>query len=167
MSYTTANLENAFSGESQANRKYIFFAEKAEEEGHRRVARMFRAVADAETAHARNHLKAMQGVKTTRENLAKAINGENHEFTKMYPDFIKQARQDGEEDAAKSFDLANQVEEIHHKLYTDTLARLEKGEEMDLKPFFVCKYCGNTVEGAAPEKCPICGAPRRMFKQID
>lgn len=167
MSNTTTNLENAFSGESQANRKYIFFAEKADEEGHRRIARMFRAVADAETAHARNHLKALYGTKTTSENLVTAINGENHEFTEMYPDFIRQARQDGEKEAAKSFDLANQVEEIHHKLYTETLAGLEKGEEMELKPFFVCQYCGNTVEGAAPEKCPVCGAPQRMFKQID
>ena len=167
MSNTTANLENAFSGESQANRKYMFFAEKAEEEGHSRIGRMFRAVADAETAHARNHLKAMQGVKTTRENLVTAINGENHEFTEMYPGFIKQARQDGEKEAAKSFDLANQVEEIHHKLYKEILVSLERGEKMELKPFFVCQYCGNTVEGAAPEKCPVCGAPQRMFKQID
>lgn len=167
MSNTTTNLENAFSGESQANRKYIFFAEKADEEGHRRIARMFRAVADAETAHARNHLNAMQGVKTTRENLITAINGENHEFTEMYPDFIKQAAQDGEKEAAKSFDLANQVEKIHHKIYTETLASLKAGKDMELKPFFVCQYCGNTVEGVLPEKCPVCGAPQRMFKQID
>ena len=167
MSKTTDNLESAFAGESQANRKYLFFAEKAEEESHKRIARLFRATADAETVHARNHLKVLQGINTTKENLLTAIGGENHEFTEMYPGFIKEAQAEGENKAADSFDLANQVEEIHHGLYQDTLNRLDKGESMELQPFYVCQYCGNTVEGEAPEKCPVCGAPKRMFKLID
>ncbi|MDD5703960.1 MAG: rubrerythrin family protein [Dehalococcoidales bacterium] len=167
MSKTTDNLESAFAGESQANRKYLFFAEKAEIEGQKRVARLFRAAADAETVHARNHLNVLQGIKTTRENLLAAIGGENHEFTEMYPDFINQATSDGEEQAVDSFDLANKVEEIHHGLYQDALSRLEKGETMGLKPFYVCQYCGNTVEGEAPEKCSVCGAPKKMFKLIE
>ncbi|MDD5591110.1 MAG: rubrerythrin family protein [Dehalococcoidales bacterium] len=167
MNKTMENLGSAFAGESQANRKYLFFAEKAEAEGQKRIARLFRAAADAETAHARNHLKVMQGIKSTRENLRAAIDGENHEFTEMYPTFIKQANADGEKKAADSFDLANKVEQIHHDLYQDALNRLDKGETMKLEPFYVCQYCGYTVEGEAPEKCPICGAPRKMFKMIE
>ncbi|MFC1972507.1 rubrerythrin family protein [Chloroflexota bacterium] len=167
MSKTKDNLEFAFAGESQANRKYLFFAEKAEEDGQKRIARLFRAAADAETVHARNHLKVMQGIKSTSENLHIAIGGENHEFTEMYPAFIKQAETEGEKKAVDSFDLANKVEQIHHGLYQDTLNRLEKGETTELKPFYVCQYCGNTVEGEAPEKCPVCGVPKRMFKLID
>jgi rubrerythrin len=167
LSTTDRNLEEAFAGESQANRKYLFFAEKAEQEGHKQVARLFRATAEAETVHARNHLKVMQGIKTTKDNLAAAIGGENHEFTEMYPGFIKQAETDSNDKAKDSFDLANTVEEIHHGLFQTALNALEKGQTADEKPFYVCQYCGNTVEGEAPEKCPVCGAPKKMFKLIE
>jgi rubrerythrin len=167
MNTTKGNLELAFAGESQANRKYLFFAEKAEEEGYKRTARLFRAAADAETVHARNHLRVMQGIKSTRDNLLAAIGGENHEFTEMYPDFIRQAEVEGEKKARDSFDLANKVERIHHGLYQAALSMHDKSEAMELKPFYVCQYCGNTVEGVAPEKCPVCGAPKRMFRLID
>ena len=164
---TQENLQVAFAGESQANRRYLFFAEKADEEGYKQIARLFRAAADAETAHARNHLRVMQGIKSTRDNLLAAIDGENHEFTEMYPAFIKQAESEGEDKAKDSFDLANRVEQIHHSLYKAALTMLEKGQVMDEKPFYVCQYCGNTIEGEAPEKCPICGAPRSKFKRIE
>lgn len=167
MGTTDENLEFAFAGESQANRKYLFFAEEAEEEGHKYIARLFRATADAETVHARNHLRVMQGVKSTRDNLLVAIGGENHEFTEMYPTFIREAEAEGKGKARDSFDLANKVEQIHHGLYEAALSLLEKGQVIDEKTFYVCQYCGNTVEGEAPEKCPICGAPKRMFKLID
>jgi len=164
---TKDNLEAAFAGESQANRKYLFFAEKAEQEGHKQVAKLFRAAADAETAHARNHLKVMQGIKSTRENLLAAKSGENHEFTEMYPEFIKQAEVEGNDKAKDTFDLANKVEQIHHGLFTAALSKVEKGETITEKSIYVCQYCGNTVEGEPPEKCPICGAPRKMFKLIE
>ena len=167
MSKTKENLEFAFAGESQANRKYLFFADKAEQEGHKRIARLFRAAADAETVHARNHLKVMQGIKSTRENLEAAIGGENHEFTEMYPGFIKQAETEGNKKAKDSFDLANKVEQIHHGLYKKALDMVEKGKVIVEKPFYVCQYCGNTVEGEAPDRCPICGAPKKMFKLIE
>jgi len=167
MSNTRDNLETAFAGESQANRKYLFFAEKAEQEGHKQVAKLFRAAADAETAHARNHLKVMQGIKSTRENLLAAKGGEHHEFTEMYPGFIKQAEAEGEDKAKDTFDLANQVEQIHHGLFTAAMSKIEQGETIGEKPIYVCQYCGNTVEGEAPEKCPVCGAPRKMFKLIE
>lgn len=167
MSKTKENLEFAFAGESQANRRYLFFAEKADEEGNGQIARLFRAAAEAETIHARNHLKVMQGIESTKGNLSAAIGGENHEFTEMYPGFIKQAETEGEEKARHSFDMANKVERVHHSLFQAALSMLEKGQAMEDKPFYVCQYCGNTVEGEAPEKCPVCGAPRRMFRQIE
>ncbi|MBW2200280.1 MAG: rubrerythrin family protein [Deltaproteobacteria bacterium] len=167
MSKTDENVQDAFAGESQANRKYLFFAEKADKEGHKQIARLFRAAADAETAHARNHLNVIQGIKSTKENLQAAVSGENHEFTEMYPGFIKQAETDGAKEAIGSFDLANQVEEIHHSMFSDFLGKLEQGEVIEEKPIYVCQYCGNTVEGEAPDKCPVCGAPKKMFKSID
>lgn len=167
MSKTNENVADAFAGESQANRRYLFFAAKAEEEGHKQVARLFRAAADAETAHARNHLKVMQGIKSTKENLGAAISGEHHEYTQMYPDFITQAQSEGEDKASHSFDIANQVEQIHHGLFQAALSALEKSQTIEEKSIYVCQYCGNTVEGEAPEKCPICGAPQKMFERID
>ncbi len=167
MSKTSDNLQDAFAGESQANRKYLYFAEKADEEGHKQIARLFRAASDAETVHARNHLRVMQGIKSTKDNLLAAIGGENYEFTKMYPEFIKQADAEGNNKAKDSFDLANKVEQIHHRLYQEALGMLERGQPMAEKPIYVCQVCGNTVDGEAPEKCPICGAPKKMFKPID
>ncbi|MFC1969831.1 rubrerythrin family protein [Chloroflexota bacterium] len=167
MSSTKDNLQDAFAGESQANRKYLFFAEKAAQEGHKQVAKLFRAAADAETVHARNHLKVMQGIKSTKENLLAAKGGENYEFTEMYPKFIKEAEAEGEDKAKDSFDLANAVEQIHHGLFNAALSEIEKGETIGEKAIYVCQYCGNTVEGEAPDKCPVCGAPKRMFKLIE
>jgi rubrerythrin len=157
----------AFAGESQANRKYLFFADKAEEEGHKQVARLFRAAADAETVHARNHLKVSGEIKSTTDNLQAAVGGENHEFTVMYPDFIKQAEAENAKEAKESFNLANQVEEIHHGMFSAFLSKVEKGETIKEQPIYVCQYCGNTVEGEAPEKCPVCGAPKKAFKLIE
>ena len=167
MSSTKDNLQTAFAGESQANRKYLFFSEKAAQEGHKQIAKLFRAAADAETVHARNHLKVMQGIKSTKENLLAARGGENYEFTEMYPKFIKQAEAEGNDKARHSFDLANQVEEIHHGLFNAALSKIEKGEIIEEKAIYVCQYCGNTVEGEAPDKCPVCGAPKKMFKLIE
>ena len=161
------NLEAAFAGESQANRKYLFFADKAQAEGHKQIARLFRAAAEAETVHARNHFRVLGGVKTTEENLGAAIGGEHYEFTKMYPEFIKQSEADGDKAAKDSFDLANRVEQIHHKLFGVALQGVEKGVKAAEKNIFVCQHCGNTVEGEAPDKCPVCGRPKKMFKQVD
>ena len=164
---TEENLKAAFAGESQASRKYLYFAEKADEEGHKQIARLFRAASEAETVHARNHLKVMQEIKSTKENLKSAIGGEHHEFTNMYPDFIKQAEAEGNKKAIDTFDLANKVEQIHHRLYQTALSLLEKNQDIVDKPIYVCQYCGNTVEGEPPGKCPICGMLKKMFKRID
>lgn len=132
----------------------MFFAEKAEE-GLRQIDRLFRAVADAETAHARNHLRVMEGIEATKENLEATIDGENHEFSDMYPSFIKQA--EGQNKARNTFDIAKKVEQIHHSLFQTALNMLEKGQTMGEKPFYVCQYCGNTVEGEPPEDAPFVG----------
>jgi rubrerythrin len=167
MSQTSDNLQDAFAGESQASRKYLYFAEKAEQEGHKQIARLFRAASDAETVHARNHLNVMKGIKSTADNLKTAIGGENYEFTKMYPDFMKQAEAEGNNEANNTFYLANKVEQIHHSLYQTALSMLEKGQALPEKPMYVCQHCGNTVEGEPPDKCPVCGRPKSMFKRID
>jgi rubrerythrin len=167
MGNTSENLQGAFAGESQANRRYLFFAEKADEAGNKQIARLFRAAAEAETVHARNHLRVLGGIKTDKENLEAAINGENHEFTEMYPDFIKQAKAESNPAAERSFDLANQVEEIHHGLFQEALKALESGKSFEDAPYYVCQVCGNTVEGEAPDKCPICNAPKSQFKKVD
>ena len=167
MSNTNENLAAAFAGESQASRKYTYFAEKADQEGHKRVARLFRAAADAETVHARNHLRVMQGIGSTAENLRSAISGENHEFTEMYPEFIKTANAEGNKKAADSFDLANKVEKIHHTLYSDALGKLDGDQAAEVKTFHVCQVCGYTVEGDAPDRCPVCNALKKAFKPIE
>jgi len=167
MNNTMENLETAFAGESQANRKYLFFAEKAEKEGYPQVARLFRAAAESETVHARNHLKSMGGIGSTKDNLQEAAKGELYEFTQMYPGFIEQAKAENNQGAETSFDWANKVEKIHHGLYQKALENLEAGKQMTDEPYFVCQGCGYTVAGEAPEKCPVCGAPRSMFKRVE
>jgi rubrerythrin len=167
MSDTQENLQSSFAGESQANRKYLFFAEKAEKEGHPQIARLFRAGAESETVHARNHLNTMEDIKSTRENLEAAISGEHYEFTQMYPSFIEQAKAEKNSDAEISFDWANRVEKIHHRLYQKALEDLEAGTRMKDEPYFICQRCGYTVAEEAPENCPICGASRSMFKRME
>ena len=167
MSNTQENLGAAFAGESQANRRYLFFADKAEEEGNIQIARLFRAAAEAETVHARNHLRTMDGIGSTRDNLKVATEGEHYEFTQMYPGFIEQAKAENNSGAQTSFDWANKVEKIHHGLYEKALEDLEAGKKMKDEPYFVCQGCGNTVAGEAPDRCPICGAPRSMFNKVE
>ena len=167
MSKTQENLQEAFAGESQANRKYLFYAEKADAEGFKQVARLFRAVAEAETVHAHNHLDNLGGIKTTAENLEAAVGGEHHEFTQMYPAFIEQAKAENNSGAETSFDWANKVEKIHHGLYNRAIDAIKGGQELKEESYSVCQGCGYTAGGEAPEKCPVCGAPKDMFKKVD
>lgn len=167
MANTGDNLQAAFAGESQASRKYLYFAEKADKEGQPQIAKLFRAASEAETVHARNHLRVMKGIGTTEENLKSAISGEFHEMTEMYPEFISQAKTDKNSEAEKSFDLANKVEKVHHGLYHQALKDLEAAKKLPAKPYYVCQVCGQTVEGEAPDKCPICGAGKIAFKKVE
>ncbi|MCD4740516.1 rubrerythrin family protein [archaeon] len=166
MTETEENLGKAFAGESQANRKYLAFAAKAEQEGHLQIAKIFRAVADAETVHALNHFRVSGGIKSTEENLKEAIAGENYEYTKMYPGFIDQAKKEENASAVQVFSWANSVEKVHEHLYKHALENLEKGEELPEKTVFVCQVCGYTFEGDALEVCPVCSAPKEKFNEI-
>lgn len=166
MGTTEQNLATAFAGESQANRKYLFFAERADAEGLPQIARLFRAAAEAETVHARNHLRVAGGIEDTEGNLKAAVAGEQYEFSSMYPDFIEQARKDGHAQAERSFQSANAVEKIHHSLFQKALSDAGLGIKTDERPFYVCQVCGNTVL-ETPDNCPICNAPRESFKQVD
>jgi len=160
---TDENLKAAFAGESQANRRYLAFAKRADKEGLPQIARLFRAAAEAETVHALSHLEAMGGVKSSKENLKAAIEGETHEFRKMYPEFLKVAREENAKWAALTFQRANAVEEVHAGLFK---VALEKMGSLESKDYYVCQVCGYTAETAAPDKCPICGARKEMFSLV-
>jgi rubrerythrin len=165
MSKTEEHLKAAFAGESQANRKYLAFAEKADKEGFAQAARMFRAAAAAETVHAHAHLRALKGIGSTAQNLEAAIAGETFEFKEMYPDMIETAKAEGNKEAERSFVYANAVEKVHADLYKKVLDSL--GSSQEDSPYYVCPTCGFTAEGAPPDKCPVCGVKGSMFKKID
>ena len=163
---TIDNLESAFAGESQANRKYLAFAKKAEAEGYEQIAKLFRAAAAAETIHAHAHLRAMGGVKSTQENLQEAVSGEKYEFQKMYPDFVAQAEAEGNKTALLSFKNAMAVEQVHLSLYNSAMETLKKGDDLPTAKIYVCSVCGNTVLDEAPEKCPVCNAGKSAFEEV-
>ncbi|MRR06777.1 MAG: rubrerythrin family protein [Deltaproteobacteria bacterium] len=163
-SKTMANLQEAFAGESQANRKYLAFAKQADAEGFTQAAKLFRAAAEAETVHAHAHLKVMGGINSTKENLREAIDGETHEFKSMYPQMIAEAEKEENAQAVRTFKFANEVEKVHAGLYTKALEAL--GQEGSVFDYFVCSICGHTVEKAAPEKCMVCGAGSKAFFQV-
>ena len=160
------NLAEAFAGESQANRRYLAFARKAEEDGYPNIARLFRVAAESETIHAMNHLKAMGGIKSTLENAKEARQGEKDEFTDMYPMFMDQAKRDQNNDALKSFFWANEAEKVHGEYYDKAVKALESGGDMELGDVYVCGVCGFTVESKPPEKCPACGQGKENFKMV-
>jgi rubrerythrin len=161
MSKSMEDLKAAFAGESQANRKYLAFAKKADQEGHPQIARLFRAAAEAETVHALNHFIAMDGVKSTEENLQAAIGGEHYEAMTMYPDFLADANAENDKRAIRTFSYALDVEKIHETLYTEALGSL--GKEDETYDYYVCPVCGFTHARNAPDKCPICNTPKEKF----
>jgi rubrerythrin len=167
MSKTDENLKAAFAGESQANRMYLAFAKKAEEEGLTQVAKLFKAAAEAETVHALNHLRVLSQVKSTAENLGTAISGETYEFKSMYPQFIEDAKKEGNKKAMQSFDYANKVEQIHANLYQKILDTLKDKKQIPQLDIYVCPICGNTFEDSAPDICPICATLKDKFIKID
>ncbi len=167
MANTSDNLREAFSGESQASTRYLAFARKAEQEGQSQVAKLFRAASMAETFHARNHLEVMEGIKSTVENLQAAVAGENMEHVKMYPEFIEQANREQKPKAVRTFDYARKVEIMHEGLYKAALDAINGGGKPKQTDYYVCKVCGTTVEGNAPDKCPVCGSNKAQFVKVD
>lgn len=164
MSDVIKDLQTAFAGESQANRKYLAFAAQADKEGNKMAARLFRAAAEAETIHALSHLKAMGVVGDTKANLTAAVNGETYEFEKMYPSMIAGAKSADNKAAERSFNLANEAEKVHAELFKKALAGLDKKEAVDL---YLCKVCGHIAEGEAPDQCPICKAKKASYAKVD
>jgi rubrerythrin len=162
---TQDNLAEAFAGESQANRKYLAFAEQAAKDGFANVAKLFRTAAEAETIHAMGHLKAMAGVGTTVENLQAAIDGETYEYTKMYPPMLEKAESEGHK-AKRMFGYAVKAESVHAELYTQALAAVKTGKDLDVGDIYLCPVCGYIEFGQAPESCPICGTKKEKFVQV-
>jgi rubrerythrin len=166
MAKTEENLKAAFAGESQANRMYTAFAKAAEAEGFPQIAKLFKAAAEAETVHALNHLKVLGQVKTTADNLSTAVSGETYEFSKMYPQFIDEAKKDGNKQALQSFDYANKVEKIHAGLYQKAIESVKTKKDLPKTELNVCPVCGNTFEGDVPDFCPICATAKAKFMKI-
>ena len=160
------NLKKAFAGESQANRKYLAFAKKAEADGFPQVAKLFKAAAAAETVHAHAHLRAMDGIKSTAENLEAAVAGESYECSEMYPPFVELANDEGNKRAEISFNNALEVEKVHRDLYSEALESVKSGKDIPETRIYVCEICGNTVYGVPEERCSVCKAPKERFFEV-
>ncbi|MCF7974711.1 MAG: rubrerythrin family protein [Phycisphaerae bacterium] len=163
---TKDNLAEAFAGESQANRKYLAFAAKADKDGYPNVARLFRAAAAAETVHAHAHLRAMGGIQDTAANLAEAAAGEGFEFQTMYPPYVKEAQAEGNKAAEITFRNALVVEEVHYNMYAKALDAVKGGKDLADRKVYVCEICGNTVYDGVEDKCSVCGAPAGKFIEV-
>jgi rubrerythrin len=160
---TEGHLKDAFAGESQAHMKYMAFADAAEKEKFANVARLFRANSYAEQVHATNHLRTLDGIGKTSANLQAAVDGETFEVEEMYPAYIKVAEDQGEKTAVMMFFRALEAEKVHAGLYKRAKEVVDKGKDLGFFPVHVCSNCGFTMEGEAPDKCPICGVPKEKF----
>ena len=168
MSKTVEDLKAAFAGESQANRRYLAYAKKAEDEGLPQIAKLFRAVAAAETVHAHNHLRILGEINSTADNLQAAKGGENYEIETMYPKFMQDAEAEENKRAFRSFKWAWAVEKEHEVYYQEAIEALKAGEAMPEGDYYICQACGHTHRGSqAPDKCPVCGAPSKRFQHVD
>ncbi|MDD2370515.1 MAG: rubrerythrin family protein [Firmicutes bacterium] len=161
---TKDNLMAAFAGESQANRKYLAFAKKADADGYKSAARMFRAAAEAETLHAHAHLNAADGVGSTEDNLKAAVSGETFEFEQMYPPYLEEAKTEGQQKAIRSFSYAMEAEQVHAKLFADVLSNLSKEDD---SVYYLCPVCGYVEKNGAPDVCPICQAKGSSFIKVE
>ena len=165
MATTKNHLKEAFAGESQANQKYRAFAKRAEQDGFTNIAKLFRTTAEAERIHAEGHLKALDMIASTADNLQSAIDGETYEFTEMYPPMLDMALSDNHK-AKIMFKFAVGAEEVHAQIYAKALEAVEAGKDLDVGEFYLCPVCGYIELGMAPEQCPICGAKGQMFSQV-
>jgi rubrerythrin len=174
---TETNLRSAFAGESQAHIRYKIFAERAEKSGWPNVARLFNAISIAERIHAGSHFRniltkggaqtvsaAVFGARNTSEDLQAGIDGETFEINEMYPVYKAVAQFQGEKAAETSFTWALEAEKIHASLYRKAKQAVDQGKDVTLGPIRICSVCGYTVEGDAPDKCPMCGASRDKFQ---
>lgn len=166
MPTTTENLSDAFAGESQAFQKYSAFAKKAEREGFVNIAKLFKTTAQAEKIHAEGHLKALEAIASTADNLQAAINGETYEYTEMYPPMADQATDEGHK-AKTMFRFALDAEKVHAEIYQKALEAVQSGKDLDTSEFYLCPICGYIELGKPTEKCPVCGALEKVFTLVD
>ncbi len=177
---TEGNLRSAYAGESQAHMRYMIYAERAKANGFPNVARLFTAIAFAEQVHATNHYRnieskgdaltvsgAIFGTRNTSEDLQAGIDGETFEINEMYPAYLDVAKFQGEKGAETSFRYAWEAEKIHATMYQKAKQVVDQGKDIELGPMQICTVCGHTVEGEAPEKCPICNAPKSKFRTFE
>src|SRR5512137_3084055 len=165
MSDTVDNLKDAFAGESQAYQKYRAFAARAEQDGFPNVGRLFRTAAEAERIHAEGHLRALDGIAATADNLKAAIGGETHEFTEMYPPMLAAAEAEGHK-AKRMFGYAVKAEAVHAKLYQAALEAVQQGQDLTEVKFYLCPVCGHIEFGEPPAECPICGAKASRYVTV-
>jgi len=165
MPTTRENLEEAFAGESQANQKYRAFAKQAEKDGLPAIARLFRLTAEAERIHAEGHLKALDGIGSTVDNLQAAIDGETHEYKNMYPPMLAQAEAEGHR-AKRMFGFAVAAEEVHAKIYQMALEAAKQGKDL-AEDFYLCPICGYIEVGKPEKPCPVCGAASDKFVKAE
>jgi len=163
---TSDDAKEAFAGESQANRKYLAFSEKAADEGFKSVATLYKAASEAEAIHAKKLLKVLSAIGPTAQNLEGSIAGETDEYTTMYPGFIKTAEAEKKTDALLAFTLAMKAEQVHAGLYKKAFDAIKAGHDLGREKVFLCPVCGNIELGKAPDKCPICGVFGKQFREI-
>jgi rubrerythrin len=159
---TLNNLKAGFVAESQAHLRNLAFAMKAEQEGYPQVAILFRAIAEAEAVHAFNHFRLLDAVSGTQDNLESAFERENFAAS-TYPQFVREANEEGNTSVATTFSYSRDVEKGHAKLYKKALAHMMAGEQTE---YYVCQVCGHVSDGVLPDECPICGAPKEKFRKI-
>lgn len=162
MPTTTENLKEAFAGESQAYQKYIAFATVAAKEGFPNIAKLFRTIAEAERIHAEGHLRNLDKIGTTVDNLQAGIDGETYEFTTMYPPMLQTAEAEGHK-AKRIFRYAVEAEKVHAKLYALALEAAKRGEDLAVTKIYLCPICGHVEFNEPPEQCPICGAKKEKY----
>ncbi len=165
MSNTIDDLKTAFAGESQAFQKYTAYAKKAAADGLPNIAKLFEATAQAELIHAAGHLKALDKVQTTLDNLQDAIDGETYEFTEMYPPMLQEAASENHK-ARVMFGYAVAAEEVHAALYQKALEAVREGKDLEVSDFYLCPICGYIELNERPERCPICNTKGEKFLQF-
>ena len=163
---TEDNLKTAFAGESQAHMRYLIFSKRAEAEGFPNVARLFKAISYAEQVHATNHYDALTLIRGSSDNLQVCIDGENYEINEMYPAFHAVAKLQEEKGAMQTFNYALQAEKIHSSMYQKTKQTVDTRKDIQLGPMHICEVCGHTVEGEAPDRCPVCGSSKDKFRKF-
>ena len=166
---TEENLKKAFAGESEARNKYTYFASKAKKDGYEQIAAIFEETAGNEKEHAKMWFKELNGgsVPSTIDNLRTAADGENYEWTDMYVEFAKTAREEGFEELAKKFEAVAEIEKHHEERYRALLKNIEDSKvfSRDGDAIWVCRNCGHIVVGKkAPETCPVCNHPQSYFE---